>query len=147
MQNTVLWILLADGGNARIIERNGLFGTLDEIHRLTHSHESNTEHGADRPGRGFESSGNTRHAYEPRTDWHEQQKDAFAKDLVKLLNEAHLNQKFDELYVLAPPKMLGLIRQHIANTNHHIGDKISKESSKDAIRFTLKEIENCIESL
>jgi len=113
MKQTVLWVLLADGGNARILERIGPLGALDEIHNLTHSHESTIEHGSDRPGRAFESSGTTRHAYEPRTDWHEQQKDNFAKDIVSLLNEAHLTNKFDELYVLAPAKMLGLIRQHI----------------------------------
>ena len=147
MQQTVLWVLLADGGNARIIERIGPFGGLDEIHNLTHTHESTSDHGPDRPGRGFESSGTTRHAYEPRTDWHEHQKDEFAKDIVKLLNEAHLNQKFDELYVLAPAKMLGLIRQHITHTNNQIGQKVSKECSKDAISFTLAEVKDCIESL
>ena len=147
MQKTVLWILLADGGNARIIERAGTLGGLSEIHTLTHSHESNRDHGTDRPGRSFESSGTTRHAYEPQTDWHEQQKDNFAKELVQLLNEAHLNKKFDELYVLAPAKMLGLIRQHITHTKHDMISKVSKELSKDAVSFSLQEIEECLDSL
>lgn len=147
MQKTVLWILLADGGNARIIERDGPFGNLTEIHNLTHSHAANRERGTDRAGRGFESSGTTRHAYEPRTDWHEQQKEEFAKDIVKLLNEAHTQQKFHELYILAPAKMLGLIRQHMNHSNHEINEKVSKELSKDAISFTLAEIKKYIETL
>jgi protein required for attachment to host cells len=146
MQQTKLWILLADGGNARIIEREGPFGSLNEVHSLSHSHEPSREHGTDRAGRGV-SSATTGHAYESRTDWHEQQKDEFAKDIVKLLNEAHLNDQFDELYLLASPKMLGLLRHHISRTNHHIGTKVSKELSKDAISFTLPEIQKYIESL
>jgi protein required for attachment to host cells len=147
MQKTVLWILLADGGNARIIEREGPFGNLTEIHSLTHSHMANRDLGNDRAGRGFESSGTTRHAYEPRTDWHEQQKDDFAKDIVRLLNDAHMNQKFHELYILAPAKMLGLIRQHLTHVNNEMSSKVSKELSKDAIAFTLPEIKKYIETL
>lgn len=147
MQKTKLWILLADAGNARIIEREGPFGNLVEIHNLTHPHEPTRDHKSDRAGRSFESSGTTRHAYEPRTDWHEQQKDNFAKELVKLLNEAHLDQKFDELYLVAPAKMLGLIRQHIHHTNNDMGEKVSKELSKDAISFTLNEIKTYIEKI
>lgn len=147
MQKTKLWILLADAGNARILERDGTFGALAEIHTLTHSHESNREHGSDRPGRGSESSGTARHAYEPHADWHEIQKDNFARELVQILSDAHLNKKFDELYVMAPPKMLGLIRQHITRTNNHIASKLSKEVNKDAISLTIREIEGFIESL
>ena len=146
MQQKIVWILLADAGNARIIERIGHIGGLIEIHTLTHSHESTHEHESDRPGRGFESSGATRYAYEPRRDWHEQQKDKFAKEIVTLLNEAHLNKKFDELYVLAPAKMLGLIRHHIINTNHHIGPKVSKELTNDAISFNLDDLEKCVDT-
>ncbi|MBX9804705.1 MAG: host attachment protein [Alphaproteobacteria bacterium] len=145
MQQKITWILVADAGNARIIERIGTLGGLIEIQNLSHSHESTHEHGPDRPGRGFESSGTTRHAYEPRSDWHEQQKDEFAKEIVTLLNEAHLNKKFDELYVLAPAKMLGLLRHHITNTNHHIGPKVAKELTKDATSCTLDELEQYID--
>lgn len=146
MLNKIVWILLADAGNARIIERIGTFGGMIEIHSLTHTHEATHEHGPDKAGRGFESANSTRHAYQPRTDWHEQQKDHFAKEIVNFLNEAHLTKKFDELYVLAPAKMLGLIRHHITNTNHHMGPKVSKEMTKDAVKFTLDEIEDCLDA-
>jgi protein required for attachment to host cells len=141
MKKTVLWILLADGGNARVIERVGPLGKMVELHNLTHSHESTSAHGPDRPGRTFESSGPTRHAYGPHTDWHDQQKDHFAKELVHLLKDAHLNKKYDELYILAPAKMLGFIRQHINHTNQKIAPKVSKEVTKDAIALTLPELE------
>lgn len=145
MQQKIVWILVADAGNARIMERIGTIGGMIEIHNLTNSHVSTHDHGSDKAGHGFESSGTTGHAYEPRTDWHEQQKDHFAREIVTILNEAHLNKKFDELYVLAPAKMLGLIRHHSINTNHHIGPKVSKEFTKDVISFSLNELEKFIE--
>ncbi len=145
MQQKIVWILVADTENARIVEKIGTRGGLLEIHNLTHSHGATHEHGSVQPGRGLESSRTTRHASGPQTDGHEQQKDYFAKEIVTLLNEAHLNKKFDELYMLAPLKMLGLIRHHIINTNHHIGPKVSKEFTKDVVSFNLDELEKCID--
>jgi protein required for attachment to host cells len=147
MRKKIIWILLADAGYARIVERAGPLGELVEIQNLTHSHESTHEHGPDQPGRGFESSGKGRHAYEPPTDWHEQQKDNFAKELVTLLHHAHEAQKFDELYILAPPKILGFIRHHMSHTNNQMASKISKEMPKDAVSFTLAELKECIDGI
>ena len=145
MQQKIIWILLADAGNARIIERTGQAGKFEELQTLTHDHESTQEHGPDRPGRGYESSGPTRHAYGPRSDWHENQKDGFAKELVSLLDQAHANQKFDELYILAPAKMLGYIRDHITRSSNHMATKVTKEISKDAVHFTLDELKTCLD--
>lgn len=106
------WILLADGGNARVMERVAPFGKLKEIFQLTHPHKSTHEMGDDKPGRAFESASPTRHAYEPHTDPHELQKDNFAKELATLLKDAYQTQKFDELSIVSPPHMLGLLRSH-----------------------------------
>jgi protein required for attachment to host cells len=145
MPNRVTWIFIADAGNGRIIDRTGKMGSFSEVRVLSHPHESTHEHGADRPGRGFESAGDTRHAYEPRTDWHENQKDAFAKELVAILDEAHNLKKFDELYILAPAKMLGYIRDHITRSSNHMATKVTKELSKDAVNFTMDELKKCLD--
>ena len=147
MRARKVWILLADGGNARIIERVAPFGKLLEIQSLTHSHELTHEHGRDRPGRGFGPGGAYHHAYEPHADWHEQQKNDFAKEIVNILNKAQSDRKFDELYIFAPAKMIGLIRQHIVHTNHQIKAKISREIVKDDIHFNLSEIQEYIAEL
>lgn len=141
MPQKIVWILLADVRNARIIERIDPVGGLLEIHTLTSSHESTPEHGSDRFKQEIKGPGRTRHAYKPYIDPHQQQKDKFSKEIVTLLNEAHMNKKFDELYLLAPTKMIERIRHHIINTNHHIGPKASKELTKDAISFNLDELE------
>ena len=141
MPQKIVWFLLADTGNARIIEKIDSVGGLLEIHTLTSSPESMLEHASDKSKQEIKGSGTTHHAYNPHTDQYEQQKDKFSKEIVTLLNEAHVDKKFDELYLLAPTKMIERIRHHIINTNHHIGPKASKELTKDAISFNLDELE------
>lgn len=145
MAQKVIWILLADAGHARIIERLAPLGnTLVEIESLTHSHESNQENGPDRPGRNYESANIARHAYQPRTDWREQQKEAFAIELAERLHKANNGKKFDELYILAPSKMLGLLRHHIDLLDPQMTSKISRELPKDAVKLTLNELRDGI---
>ncbi len=94
MQQKIVWVLVADAVNARIVERIDSLGGFLEIHNLTQSYASTHEHRPDQPGRGFENSSTTHHTSEHRTDGHEQQEVHFAKEIVTLLHEAHLNKKF-----------------------------------------------------
>lgn len=139
------WILLADGGNARVIERVAPFGKLKEIFQLTHTHKSTQEHGNERPGRTFESASPTRHAYEPPTDWHDAQKDVFAKELASILKEAYQTQKFVELSIVSPPHMLGLLRSHLSNSPVH--SKITKEADKNILSMPLEQIQDYVDNL
>jgi protein required for attachment to host cells len=139
------WILLADSGNARIMERVAPFGKLKEVLNLTHTHESTHEHGDDRPGRNFESASPTRHAYEPHSDWHELQKDNFAKELATLLKDAYQTQKFEELSIISPPQMLGLLRFHLNNSPVHTC--IIKEADKNILAMPLEQVQDYVDSL
>lgn len=139
------WILLADAGNARIIERMAPFGKLKEILNLTHSHESTHEQGDDRPGRNFESASSARHAYEPHSDRHELQKEDFAKQLATLLKDAYQTKKFEELSIFSAPHMLGLLRHHL--TKNALSSKIIKEYPKDICSFPLKDLQDYVDNL
>ena len=139
------WILLADGGNARIIERVAPFGKLKEIFHLTHNHKPTHELGKDRPGRNFERASVTRHAYEPHADAHELQKDIFAKELISLLENAYQTQRFEELSLVCPPHMLGLIRSHLNHSAVH--SSIVKESDKNLVSMPLEKIQEHVDSL
>jgi len=141
MQQKIVWILVADARNARIIERIDSAGGLLEIHTLTSSHEFPFEHESGKTKQETQSSNMSNPPHKPYTDRSEQQKDKFSKEIVTLLDEAHKNKKFDELHLLAPTKIIERIRHHIINTNHHIGPKVSKELTKDAISFNLDELE------
>lgn len=144
------WVLLADGGHARIMERTAPFGKLKEIHTLNHPHPSTHEQGADRPGRAFESFSPTRHAYEPHTDPHERQKDEFARELAFLLQEGYKTQQFEELHIFSAPHMLGLLRRHLhqgALDANFVKDyaHIVTEHAKDIVSLPLKEVQDYID--
>lgn len=139
------WILLADGGNARIMERVAPFGKLKEVINLTHTHESTHEQGHDRPGRSFESASPTRHAYEPHSDKHELHKESFAKELATLLKNAYHTKKFDELSIFSAPHMLGLLRHHLGK--NALASKIIKEYPKDILALPLGAVQDYIDNL
>lgn len=139
------WVLLADAGNARVMERTAPFGKLKELFQLTHTHQLTHEHGHDRPGRDFESGSPMRHAYEPPSDWHELQKEEFAKELTAFLKSAYEAQKFNELSIVSPPHMLGLLRSHLNHSPIHA--KIIKEAGKNLLNLPLKAVQEYIDKL
>jgi protein required for attachment to host cells len=109
---TKLWILIADGGRARVLLRDGLGHGLSAVPGLTFEADLPMSHdiGNDRPGRSHESHGQTRHAIEPHSDPHQQLKSTFLASLVSML-ETHMKEKaFDQLAIIAPPAALGIMR-------------------------------------
>ena len=96
----------------------------------------------DKPGRSYESSNPTRHAYQPRTDWHEYHKQLFAKEICSILEKANENADFDELIIISPPKMLGDIRGYL---DKQILPKITAEIPKDISKLSEHELLNYLE--
>jgi protein required for attachment to host cells len=119
------WVLVADGGKARILEN---LGPGKGVHQVSGLEEDlllppNRELQTDRPGRGFESAGPTRHAYET-TDPHREMKRTFAGHLMERLAGFHAKGMFDRLVLVAPPAMLGDLRSQMgaAITSSLIGE-------------------------
>ena len=139
------WILLADGGHARVMERIAPFGKLKEIFNLSHTRLSPHEQGADRPGRNFESASPARHADDAPSDGHEPQKKDFAKELATLVKNAYQTKQFEELCIISPPHMLGLLRSFLNNSP--VYSRIVKESHKDIIAFPLEEVQSYVDNL
>ena len=106
---------------------------IRQVHDLEFStdHRRSSELGSDRPGRSVESHGTARHAIEPKTDPHRELKRAFADQLVDVLT-AHLEAKeFDRLILVAPPKMLGDLRQAIGQgLRAHITGEVGQDLTK-----------------
>ena len=105
------WILVADGGKARIVENLGPGKGLHQVAGLeeTIALPPNRALLEDRPGRGFESAGPTRHAYEA-SDPHRELKRAFTAHLIDQQAELHTSDRFDRLVLVAPSPMLGVLR-------------------------------------
>ncbi len=131
------WVLVADGARARIfIKRNNSLNNAMGTD-FVGENLKDSEIGMDKPGRGFESSNPTRHAYQPRTDWHQYHKELFAKELCEILEKANEASEFDDLIIISPPKTLGNIRGHLSK---HILSKVKAEFPKDITKFTEHEL-------
>jgi len=136
------WVLVADGTRARIFVKR--FKSLNNVmgHDLVSDNLRDREIYMDKPGRGFESANPTRHAYQPRTDWHEYQKQIFAKEICTILEQANETQDFDELIIISPPKMLGDIRTYLGK---QIVSKVTAEIPKDISKLSEYELLNYLE--
>jgi protein required for attachment to host cells len=107
---------------------------------LTLNHEKSRklshEIGTDKPGRGFDSAGMGKHAFEPKTDLHEKVKFQFAEHIANILNDAAVKEEFDNLIIAASPEFLGEIRTKLKKPA--IG-KIANEVNKDLTELSTEE--------
>ena len=143
MKAITTWILIADGAHARIFENLGPGKGLREIpgETLDQPIPPTRGLGADRPGRVQESVGGARHGMTPKTDWHDQAKEDFAKSLGEHLNASGLRKTFDRVILVAPPKTLGHIRTALTSQT---ADMVTAEINKDLVQKTPAEIERHI---
>lgn len=136
------WVLVADGTRARIFVKR--FKSLSNAlgQDFVSDNLRDSEIYMDKPGRAYESANPIRHAYQPRTDWHEYQKQIFAKEICAILEKANETADFDELIIISPPKMLGDIRSNLAK---QILPKITAEIHKDVSKLSEYELLNYLE--
>ncbi|BCX17967.1 MAG: host attachment protein [Geminicoccaceae bacterium] len=140
MPNRTMWVVVADGARARIFQGDPKVGGLELVmpELVGRAREKGTELLADRPGRSVDSShvGN-RHAMEPSTDPKEVEKERFARELASTLEAAANEGRFARLMLVAPPKMLGELREVLAEK---VKEKIVKEVDKDLTWVSVHEL-------
>ena len=130
MRKTVTWIVIADGEKARIVANEGAGKGLAAVpgHAMSTTLHYDRDIYADRPGRVQESSGSTRHAIQPRLDWHRFEKQQFAKSVAGMLDAEAGKGAFDRLVLVAPPRTLGDLRGALAAATRA---KVTGEIDKD----------------
>lgn len=130
MKPTRSWIVIADGAQARILENMGPGKGLTPLPaaEMRHAHPPNRDINADRPGRSHDRMGPQRHAMEPPTDAHREEKRRFAAELAAHLNAAALKHRYDRLILVAPAKTLGDLRQALGK---EAAAKLDGELPKD----------------
>jgi len=126
------WFVVADGGHARIIQHNDDgFSLVTSMSSIDAQHESK-DLGADKPGRAHESVGGARHMIEPRSDLHEQAKQAFAQKVAEAVNEAAQRNAFAQLLLVAPPKTLHGIKGGLTGA---ASARLVGEHAKDFVKL------------
>jgi len=146
MKGKTVWVVIADGARARIFAANQAGRNLRPA--LGYELVGDRRHGrdivTDRPGRTKDRAAQGRHAMEPPTDPHEQQEIALARELAHLLDEARRKREFDELAIIAEPRMLGRIREFLP---HETRKTVRAEVPKDLSRLDLRELEERVPQL
>ncbi|MEZ5828169.1 MAG: host attachment protein [Hyphomicrobiales bacterium] len=129
MKKAKLWYAIADGGRARFVERdeNGAFRTVASF-VSTDLHQSSADLGRDRPARVQDSAGPGRHAVEPKRDLKDAAKEDFVKLVADELATEHERGQFDQLMLVAPPRVLTELKQKLAKP---IADVVVKDLQKD----------------
>ncbi len=136
------WVVVGDGRRALFLSNHGDPDLLDlrvlqaEVEEIPASRNL----GTDAPGRLFSSRGGVRSAIEP-TDWHEIEKEHFARHIAQRINSAAESGEMKEVVIIAPPRALGEIRKELSAKAQ---GKVKGELDRDLTHHPLPEIEKAL---
>lgn len=131
-------VLIGDGKRARFLRNTGTALRVQLVTELALEQENPPTHeqGTDRPGRYLRGDRVSRSAVE-QTDWHQLAEDRFAVRLAdELYRMGHAHQ-FEHLIVVAPPKVLGILRSAF---HPEVTARIVAEVPKDLTHHPEREI-------
>lgn len=109
-------VMAVDGANMALY-RNAGRGFACELELICEGHQKNPPTagmGSAAPGRAFSSTGRNRSSYDS-TDLHTRSEEAFARKAAELLEE-EARKAGRSVIMIAPPKTLGLVREHYGPT-------------------------------
>jgi protein required for attachment to host cells len=136
------WVFVGDGQKALFLINEGdeKFPNLRRMAVWENPDPPSREHGTDAPGRTHSSIAGIRSAVE-ETDWHELEKERFAKSVAEQINKAALSNSFEQICIVAPPKILGDLRREFAKETE---TKIIAQVPKELTNHTIAEIERLL---
>jgi protein required for attachment to host cells len=132
-------VLTADGNRARLLRNKGTALHVELVPELEMKQDNppTREQGTDRPGRyGGGGDSNSRSAIE-QTDWHRLAEERFAGLVAEKLYRLAHARAFDDLIVVAPPKVLGNLR---AAFHPEVTTRVQAEVAKDLTALAPPEV-------
>ena len=140
------WILVADSGHARILELRKKPREFRQVQELVSEsrHLSSRDMVSDASGRAFHAKGPASHSKQQRTDAHDQAEQAFSRMLVGKLEKAASLKVFEHLVLIADPKTLGRVRQHMSKS---LTGKVTNELNLDVVGLPLDSLQKKVQSL
>ena len=136
-----LWVIVADGEKALFLRNKGdnKFPNLEVVQEMEQENPATREQGTDKPGR--QSNEGPRSAVE-ETDWHRLGKERFAAEIAERLYKLAHRGAFDDLVLIAPPQVLGEMRQKL---HKEVSEKVQAEIPKTLTRHTISDIESLLQ--
>lgn len=140
MKSKVTWILIADGGQAKVFEHGGPGTGLVAVKGLSfeEDHLRAQDIMADKPGRSFSSVGHGRSSYEPETDPVQAREAHFMKSIAAMLDDRFQEGAFERLIIAAAPTALGDIRPHLSKA---VQGAVIAELPKDLTNIPMHKLE------
>jgi len=134
----VTWILVADGSGAHIYTRANVEkgSQMDENARRRHPDEAFIRELVLVPGMELKTE-SAHHMSGLQGDAREEIKQHFIKMIAARLNEALSQKSFDKLVLVAPPKMLGELREFLAPA---VKKRVAAEMPKDLTHYEGEEL-------
>ncbi len=126
----ITWIAVTSGARARIFETTGRRQPLTEITSMVNPEDrlQKKELRNDKPGRATDAQRGQRHTMGMADNPKDQVADDFARSIVERLSGDALAKRFDRLCVVAPPRFLGMLRNHM---NGPLKASLAGEINKD----------------
>jgi len=138
------FVVVADGRKMLFFRNDGdaQHPNLVVERKREQDNPSDGDQGTDRPGRSFSSVGPGRSAYE-ETDFHQLEEDRFAAETAELLKKRALNNDFEKLIIVAPPKTLGELRKHY---HKEVESRLIGEIDKTLTGHPVEDIESALQA-
>ncbi len=139
------WVIAADSSRARIFQMSDEDAQLREIDDLINpaGRETDRDLNSDSKGRYYgKGEGHQAHTVDPQVDAVAHETELFSKRLGNYLDKACLEHRFDNLFLIAPPKFLGLIRHNLAEETREV---VAEEIPKELAWFEGRDIERYLE--
>lgn len=139
------WVLIADGGRARLLSTPRVLadGNFVQVAAYDNSDALEAPPSSDRPGRSFESADASRHAVAEYSEYKKQPKLDFADRLVDILNKGAANEDFARLLIVAPPTMIGRLREGLSGpASERLVGSLDKDLTHVGLDDLPKHLEN-----
>lgn len=141
LADQITWVVVADGEKALIFVNDDTPEQpfLNVISKDKIDNPPTREQAANRRGRFNDAgAGGAQRSAVADTDWHEFEKERFAKDFAETLNKAAMKNKFDHLVLFAPPQALGRLRKEL---HKEVEQRLSFTVDNDLTNHPVDEIE------
>lgn len=135
----MLWIITANSNLCRIyhLEKHPEKITLlKEINHPENKLKKSEYLTSDRPGH-YQTDATLHGSYAPHTDPKEVEADNFSREIANELNQGRNNHAYQNLIIVMPPHMNGLLAKHI---DKHVKDLIKDEILKDVMSLPNHEL-------
>lgn len=134
------WVLVADGGRARIFELRKTPAEFQEVHTMASEalHSRSVDLVADGSGRSFNTQGPASHSKQQKSDPHELAEQAFSRKVIDKLERAANMNVFEKLMVVSDPRTMGRLRSLMSK---QLRNHVTCEVNLDLVGLSLEKLE------